>query len=141
MQYLNENFTQWLEIRSKQAQENQKSIQETGARGWYVPSEKYSVRKYHSKRFDTEKLQKEYLDQLKGGGGLAGEIAALRFQAGQISACERAFLLRHTTVPRLLAHGYNENVIETNGLYDKFMKDYPSGMVEQAKKVREKKTG
>lgn len=139
-QHLNEDYTQWLEERFKQSKKNWDSIKKDTSRNWYVPESRKSPRVYDKKRFDTEKLQQDYLKAMKDPEALAAEIVALRFQAGHIRSCERAYLLRHAAVPRLLTHGYTENAIEANDLYGKYMRDYPAYTVESAKKKYEAKT-
>ena len=139
-QHLNNDFTQWLEERSTQSKKKLDTIKKDTSRSWYTPQSDKSPRVYDKKRFDTESLQQDYLKAMKDPEALAAEVVALRFQTGHIRSCERAYLLRHASVPRLLTHGYTENVIETNGLYDKFMRDYPAQTVESAKKKYEAKT-
>lgn len=131
-------FTQWLKTRKEHAEKNLETLSKTGARDWYCPEEGSSVREYSQERFSTQECQDEYLRMIKGEG-LTGDMISVRFQAAHLKACERAFNLRHTTVPRLLGHANTENVVETNGLYDKFMTDYASSLVQQAKEKRNEK--
>ena len=129
---LSSNYTQWLERRTAQAKKNREQITASGGREWYAPSDsELPARDHDPERFRVTELQEKYLQILKEEGHSAGELVAVRFQAANVRACERAWLLRHTTVPKLLAHGQTENVIETNGLYDVFMTDYPANMIHK----------
>ena len=129
-------FTKWLKFRKDFFKKRNDNIRKTGKFSWYNPDEKKSPNEYDKNRFDTNECEQEYLKMLQGNG-LVGDMASVRFQYSSVEACERAFLLRHTTVPTLLVHGYTENVVETNGLYDECMTNKASFFIDKAKKQNE----
>ena len=133
-------FTKWLSFRKKFFKERRKDVCKTGKFTWYNPEEKESPNKFSKTRFDVNECEQTYLKTLQGDS-LVGDMAAARFQYSAIKSCERAFLLRHTTVPVLLAHGYIENAVETNGLYDKYMTDHASNYINVAKEQLKAKEG
>lgn len=129
-------FTKWLKFRKTFFKERNTDIRKTCKFSWYNPDKDKSPQEFDKKRFDTEECEQEYLRMLNGEG-LVGDMASVRFQYSSVEACERAFLLRHTTVPTLLVHAYTENVIETNDLYDIAMTHKASFLVDTAKKQNE----
>lgn len=125
-------FTKWLKFRKRFFKKRSETIRASCEFAWYNPDENKSPQEFDKKRFDTAECEHEYLRMLKGEG-LVGDMASVRFQYSSIAACERAFLLRHATVPSLLAHGYTENVVETNGVYDICMTNHASFFIDKAR--------
>lgn len=123
-------FTKWARDRREHAKKQDKIEMKSGAFGWYNPKGE----------FDLTECADAYKRLLKEGG-MTGEVMSVRFQAAQIMACKQAWLHRHCSIARLLAHGYTENVVEANGLYDKYLTDLPSSYSQNAKKQRQEKEG
>lgn len=126
-------FTEWLKKREELAGSRREELLKSGSLEGYEPLE-------DAQRFSTQECQEVYLKILKENGS-AGDVAAVRFQAGALRSCERAYLLRHATVPRLLAHAYGELTLESNGLYGKYLTDTAADFLQNAKKLREEKAG
>lgn len=133
-------FTKWLKFRKDFFVGRNKDIRETCKFSWYNPDKEKSPQEFDKRRFDVEECDQEYLKMLQGQG-LVGDMASARFQYSSIKACERAFLLRHTTVPTLLVHAYTENVVETNGLYDFAATQKASFLIDKARRQDEDKRG
>lgn len=127
---LYKDFTEWKKKRREHAKKKDKALMRTGEFQWYNPNGE----------FDVSECASEYSKMLKEGA-YAGDVMAVRFQAAQILACQQAWLHRHCSIARLLTHGYTENVVEANGLYDKYLDDVPSGYIKSASQQRSGKTG
>lgn len=131
-------FSEWLEDRGKLFSSNLVSIKKALSRGWYFPKPDLKLSDLGAERFPIKESLETYQKTLQGEG-LSADVAATRIQASSLKACDRAFHLRHTTVPRLLAHGYTENAIETNNLYSTTMKELVSSLIREANKSREER--
>ena len=125
-------FTKWLKFRKDFFKKRDEDVRQTCKFSWCNPDESKSPQEFDKSRFDTSECEQEYLRMLQGSG-LLGDMASVRFQYSSVEACERAFLLRHTTVPTLLAHGYTENVVEAKGIYDEYMTKKASFLIARAK--------
>lgn len=129
------DFSEWLDNRNRLFKENLATIKKSLARNWYLPKPELELNDLAAERFPRQEALETYQRTLKGEG-LSGDIVSTRVQASAMRACERAFNLRHTSIPRLLAHGYTENAIETNGLYSKIMEDRASYPIQAANSGR-----
>lgn len=134
------DFSEWLKDRSKLFKNNLETIKRSLARDWYFPKPDLELTDLSADRFPRQEALETYQKTLKGEG-LSGDIVSTRVQASTMRACERAFNLRHTSIPRLLAHGYTENAIETNGLYSKIMEDRASYPIQAANSGRAEREG
>lgn len=135
---LYQGFTEWLEERRRHLKDSFLLIKRSGRMSWYCPKPEKPAREFDKKRFDTEEIEEAYLKTLNGEG-LAGDMASMRFQAGALQSCQRAYLLQHTTPARLLVHGYIKNSMEAQGLYAEWMLAKASDLIDSAKAAEEKK--
>lgn len=133
-----EEFSDWLECRDRLFKENLATLKKSLSRDWYMPKPDLEATDLSAKRFPVDEIQETYQKTLNGEG-LDADIVSTRIQAGLMKSCARAFNLRHTSIPRLLVHGYTENAIETNGVYSTILKDVVSDPIQSANKTRAEK--
>lgn len=80
---------------------------------WYKSGSDITIldrKDFKKKLFDTKGIQDKYKLYLDGKIGVNGDPIGIKFQTGNIMADERAFYIRHATIPRLMANGVMRNM-------------------------------
>lgn len=114
-----DSFNGWLNGRKNHVKAYIEPAKIKMCYSWYKGGANISVhdkKEYKPVLFPTEDIQAAYKDVLKGAG-VNGDIIAQKFQAGNITADERAFYVRHALISELMACGFME------GTTNKFIED------------------
>lgn len=80
---------------------------------WYKSNSEITIldrKDFRKKLFDTKEIQDKYKLYLDGTQGVNGDPIGIKFQSGNIMADERAFYIRHATIPRLMSTGVMHNM-------------------------------
>lgn len=132
-----DSFNGWLNGRKGHVEAYIEPAKTTMCYSWYKGGANISVhdkKEYKPQLFPTEDIQADYKRVLLGDG-VNGDIVAQKFQAGNITADERAFYVRHALISELMACAFMEGV-STNFADDSY-KNHIKQVVEQSKITRD----
>lgn len=130
------SYIKWLKTRKEDSKKDKQSRKKQLKSRWYKQSNKsISIRdieqiKQLFKRVDIQQDFKKWLQNK----GVIIDSTVLRFQNAALAADERAFRIRHCTVPRVIAHGVLEqdSMWSTDGFKTSFL-DYINGLLTRSR--------
>lgn len=129
------SFTDWLSYRTQYGRETKQALESRMGKDWYSPGEDAETitREQIEQRFNRDDIQDDYKKWVKGNG-VTIDAVVTRFQNAQLAADERAFRVRHATIPQALAHGSitppNTWSVE---IYPELYKAYVKAMIDRSK--------
>lgn len=136
-----DSFNGWLNGRKSHVEAYIEPAKTRMCYSWYKGGADISVhdkKEYKPRLFPTEDIQEAYKDVLKGDG-VNGDIIAQKFQAGNITADERAFYVRHALISELMACGFMEGT--TNQFVEDSYINNIEKIIELSKESKEKLEG
>lgn len=108
-----EDFTKWVDKWTEVMKYRREAGKDRLAYDWYKSGSDISIldrEDYRKKLFDTDGIQNKYRGYLSALFGVNGDPVCMKFQSGNIQADERAFYIRHATIPRLMSTGIMQNI-------------------------------
>lgn len=105
----NKWINKWVEVMQYRHNEAKNDLRYD----WYKSGSDITIldrKDFRKKLFDTKEIQDKYKLYLDGKEGVNGDPIGIKFQSGNILADERAFYIRHATIPRLMANGVMRNM-------------------------------
>lgn len=130
------SYTKWLKTRKEDSKKDKQSRKKQLKSRWYKQSNKsISIRDIEKIKqlFNRVDIQQDFKKWLQNKGVII-DSTVMRFQNAALAADERAFRIRHCTVPRVIAHGVLEQdaMWSTDGFKTSFL-DYINGLLTRSR--------
>ena len=130
------SYIKWLKTRKEDSKKDKQSRKKQLKSHWYKQSNKsISIRDIEKIKqlFNRVDIQQDFKKWLQNKGVII-DSTVMRFQNAALAADERAFRIRHCTVPRVIAHGVLEQdaMWSTDGFKTSFL-DYINGLLTRSR--------
>ena len=130
------SYIKWLKTRKEDSKKDKQSRKKQLKSRWYKQSNKsISIRDIEKIKqlFNRVDIQQDFKKWLQNKGVII-DSTVMRFQNAALAADERAFRIRHCTVPRVIAHGVLEQdaMWSTDGFKTSFL-DYINGLLTRSR--------